>query len=79
MDTISIDNVLLVPLRVSEEDYINFIKENPTGLGANFIQDQWYNMVQEDQIVEVFHKIGDIFTWCEEMLNLFGFNKGVLK
>lgn len=61
MDTISIDNVLLVPLRVSEEDYINLIKENPTGLGANFIQDQWYKMVQEDQIVEVFHQIGDRF------------------
>ena len=61
MDTISIDNVLLVPLRVSEEDYIDFIKENPTGLGANFIQDQWYSMVQEDQIVEVFQQIGDKF------------------
>lgn len=61
MDTISIDNILLVPLRVSEEDYINFIKENPTGFGANFIQDQWYKMIQEDQIVEVFHQIGDKF------------------
>lgn len=61
MDTISIDNVLLVPLRVSEGDYIDFIKENPTGLGANFIQDQWYKMIQEDQIVEVFHQIGDRF------------------
>ena len=61
MDTISIDNVLLVPLRVSKEDYIDFIKENPTGLGANVIQDQWYSMVQEDQIVEVFQQIGDRF------------------
>ena len=26
----------------------------------------------------LFHKIGDAFTWCEEMLNLFGFNKGML-
>ena len=61
MDTIRIDNVLLVPLKVSEEDYIDFIKENPTGLGANVIQDQWYKMVQEDQIVEVFQQIGDRF------------------
>ena len=61
MDTIRIDNVLLVPLKVSKEDYNDFIKENPTGLGANVIQDQWYKMVQEDQIVEVFQQIGDRF------------------
>lgn len=27
----------------------------------------------------LFHKIGDIFIWCEETLNFFGFNKGILQ
>ena len=26
----------------------------------------------------LFHKIGDIFTFLEETLNFFGFNKGLL-